>query len=154
MKKILIALDYEPFAEKVAATGYAIAKAMGAEVLLLHVVMEPAYYSSTEYSPIMGYTGFGGVDTIELEKTLEQQAYQYLEQCRKHLGDENIKIAAVEGDFATAIIDAAAEFDADLVVMGTQQRKGFDKFFMGNLAETILNKTSIPLLAIPESSVH
>lgn len=149
MKKILIALDYEPFAEKVAATGYAVAKAMNAEVLLLHVIMEPAYYSNTEYSPIMGFTGFTGLDTLELVKSLEQEAYGFLEQSRKHLGDESIKIAAVEGDFAQTIIDAAAEFDADMIVMGVHHRKGFDKFLMGNLAEKILNSTSIPLLAIP-----
>jgi nucleotide-binding universal stress UspA family protein len=97
----------------------------------------------------MGYTGFAGLDTLELEKDLEKEAYKFLEQCRRHLEDESIKIAAVEGDFATSIINAAAEFNADLLVMGTHQRKGFDKFFMGNLAETILNKIAIPLLAIP-----
>ena len=71
MKKILIALDYEPSAEKIAETGYAIATALNAEVILLHVVAEPAYYSSMEYSPIMGFSGFinnfdvGITDTIK-----------------------------------------------------------------------------------------
>ena len=40
MKKILIALDYDPPAQKIAETGYALAKDMNAEVVLLHVVLQ------------------------------------------------------------------------------------------------------------------
>jgi hypothetical protein len=36
MKKVLIALDYDLTAQKVAETSYAMAKAMKAEVILLH----------------------------------------------------------------------------------------------------------------------
>ncbi len=152
MKKVLIALDYDPMAEKIASTGYSIAKAMGAEVLLLHVVMEPAYYSTTAYSPIMGYTGFNGVDTTAVVEDLKKETLVFLDQCRKFLGDDKIQIEAVEGDFADSITSVATEFNADLIVMGVHHRKGFDKFFMGNLAEKILNTTSIPLLAVPAGS--
>ena len=49
MKKVLIALDYDPTAKKVAEVGFEFAKAMGAEVVLLHVISDPVYYSSTDY---------------------------------------------------------------------------------------------------------
>lgn len=38
MNKILIALDYDPSAQKVAETGFSFAKAMKAEITLLHVM--------------------------------------------------------------------------------------------------------------------
>ena len=41
MKKVLIAIDYDPSAQKVAEAGYAMAMAMGANILLLHVIAEP-----------------------------------------------------------------------------------------------------------------
>jgi nucleotide-binding universal stress UspA family protein len=47
LKKVLIALDYDPTAQKVAETGYSLAKTMGAEVILLHVISDPVYYSSS-----------------------------------------------------------------------------------------------------------
>ena len=56
LKKVLIALDYDKSAQKVAAAGYEMAKAMNAEVVLLHVISDPVYYASVEYSPIMGLT--------------------------------------------------------------------------------------------------
>lgn len=149
MKKILIALDYDPLAEKVASTGYTLAKALHASVLLIHVVVEPSYYSSVEYSPIMGFTGFSDADAYQVKEGLVKEAQRFLEESKKHLGDETIAVSVVEGDFADAIIDAAKDFNADLIVMGTHHRKGLDKLLMGSLAEKILNTASIPLLTIP-----
>ena len=149
MKKILIALDYDPLAEKVAATGYTIAKALNANLLLLHVVEEPAYYSSVEYSPIMGFTGFNDTNTYEVAEGLKKEAYRFLEESRKHLGDESIELSVVEGDFADVIIYSAKEFGADMIVMGTHNRKGLDKLLLGNLSEKILNHVRVPLLTIP-----
>jgi len=149
MERILIALNYEPLAEKVADTGYKIAKVFNAKVLLLHVVEEPAYYSSVEYSPIMGFSGFNASDTYKVSEDFKKEAQRFLEESKKHLGDENIELSVVEGDFAEAIIESAKEFNADLIVMGTHHRSGFDKLFMGSLSEKILNTTSVPLLTIP-----
>ena len=149
MKKILIALDYDPLAEKVAATGYTIAKALNANLLLLHVVEEPAYYSSVEYSPIMGFTGFNDTNTYEVAEGLKKEAYRFLEESRKHLGDESIELSVVEGDFADVIIYSAKEFGADMIVMGTHNRTGLDKLLLGNLSEKILNHVRVPLLTIP-----
>jgi nucleotide-binding universal stress UspA family protein len=50
MKKVLIALDYNPTAQKVAEVGFSMAKAMNAEITLLHVIADPVYYSSPGYS--------------------------------------------------------------------------------------------------------
>jgi nucleotide-binding universal stress UspA family protein len=50
MKKILIALDYNPSAQKVAETGYTLAKAMNVKAILLHVISDITYYSSLNYA--------------------------------------------------------------------------------------------------------
>lgn len=149
MKKILIALDYDPLAEKVASTGYTIAKALNASVLLLHVVQEPAYYSTAEYSPIMGFTGFNDSGTLEATEYFKKEAYRFLEESRRHLNEESIEISVVEGDSADAIVSSAIVFGADLIVMGTHRRKGLDKLLLGNLYVKVLNNTPVPLLTIP-----
>ncbi len=38
MKKVMIALDYDPSSVKVAEKGYALAKTMGAKIILMHVL--------------------------------------------------------------------------------------------------------------------
>ena len=57
MKKILIAIDYHPTSEKVAKTGYNLAKQLGADVCLFHAVAETRYYGM-EYPSFLGYEGY------------------------------------------------------------------------------------------------
>lgn len=65
--KVLIALDYDKTALKVVETGYALAKRLDAEITLLHVMSDPEYYTSTEYSPITGLTDSMGVDPLQFD---------------------------------------------------------------------------------------
>ncbi|MEP7111511.1 MAG: universal stress protein [Ferruginibacter sp.] len=151
MKKILIALDYNPSAEKIAETGYSLAKAMSAEVILMHVVAEPNYYSTLDYSPIMGYTGFSSPDTLMLidETEVKKASQEFLEQSKKHLGDEGITTLVTDGDCAEAILKAATDLNADIIVMGTHSRRGLDKILMGSIAEKVLHHSEVPLFIIP-----
>jgi nucleotide-binding universal stress UspA family protein len=149
MKKILIALDYNPTAEKIADAGYALAKATNAEVILMHVVSEPTYYSSLDYSPIMGYSGFGTLDMLNDLNEFKKASQDFLEQSKKHLGDERITILVGEGDCADAILNAAKEWNVDTIVMGTHSRRGLDKILMGSIAEKVLHHSPVPLFIIP-----
>lgn len=152
MKKILIALDYDPLAEKVAQAGYDLAKALNAKVLLLHVVEEPSYYSTMEFSPVMGFVGFTSPDMYNVDDYLKNEARRFLEDSKTHLGDDTIETAIVEGDFAEGILNTANEYNADLIVIGTHSRKWLDKLLMGNLTEKIIHTSAIPVLAIPATS--
>ncbi|HOZ78007.1 MAG TPA: universal stress protein [Ferruginibacter sp.] len=149
MKKVIIALDYDPSAEKVARLGYDVAKAMNASIMLLHVVNEPSYYESSAYSPIMGFVGFSAPDILEIDRGLYNEAQRFLDESKKHLGDDNIETSVLEGDFSEAIYTIIENSHADLLVMGTHSRSGIEKLLIGNLAEKILNRIRIPLLAIP-----
>ena len=57
MKKILIALDYDPSAQKVAEIGFLFGKAMKAEITLLHVMADPISYKITEHVKIIEFAG-------------------------------------------------------------------------------------------------
>jgi nucleotide-binding universal stress UspA family protein len=109
VKKVLIALDYNPTAQKVAEVGFSIAKAMNAEIVLLHVISDQVYYSSTEYSPIMGFNGFMDTGPMQLNSVdgLKQAALHFLDKSRHHLGDKTIQTIIKEGDFAESILKTA-----------------------------------------------
>ena len=157
MKKILIALDYDPSAENIAEIGYKIASALKAEVILLHVIAEPAYYSSMEYSPIMGFSGF--LDTFDsglsdaMKNDLRTQSQEFLNKSKTHLENDAIKTIILEGDFAGSIIECAAAEQADIIVMGSHSRRGLDKLLMENVAEKVLHLSKIPVLVIPIVSI-
>jgi nucleotide-binding universal stress UspA family protein len=151
MKKVLIALDYNPTAQKVAEDGYSMAKAMNAEVTLLHVISDPVYYSYEEYSPIMGFNGFMQTGQLQLNNVdaLKKAALHYLDKSRHHLGDNAIQTLVEEGDFADSILKTAKDIHANVIVMGSHSRKWLENIVMGSVTEKVLHHTSIPLFIIP-----
>ena len=152
MKKILIALDYDPSAQNIAEKGYELASGMNASVILLHVVSDPTYYSSLNYSPIMGFDSFSNLDVVQTgaADSLKNAAQSYLDKTREFLGGSNITSVIKEGDFGDGILEAAQETGADIIVMGTHSRRGIDKILMGSVAEKVLHHSTIPLFIIPK----
>lgn len=73
MKKILIALDYDPTAQKITAAGYELAKAMNAQSILLHVTSYATYYSSLNYSPIIGFDSFRGLVETDTQRNYRKR---------------------------------------------------------------------------------
>jgi nucleotide-binding universal stress UspA family protein len=151
MKKVLIALDYDPTAQKIAETGYSLAKTMGAEAILLHVISDPVYYSSREYDPIMGFSGYLEAGQLQLDSVegLKKASQHYLEKSKQHLGDKTIQTLVKEGDFAESILKAAKDLHVDIIIMGSHSRRWLDKILMGSVTEKLLRHTSIPILIIP-----
>ncbi|HRP56138.1 universal stress protein [Agriterribacter sp.] len=151
MKKVLIALDYNPTAQKIAEEGYALAKSMNAHTTLLHVISDAAYYSSDIYSPLMGFdsfTDFKFVETASAEQ-LREAALDYLDKLRQRLNDTTIQTIVKEGDFGEQILETATEINADMIVMGTHSRRGLEKILVGSVAEKVLRQSVIPLFIIP-----
>lgn len=150
MKKILIAIDYNSTAQYVAETGYAIAKAMQADVILVHVFAEAAYYAR-EYSPIMGYSGNYTDGTAALVEDIKEEASSFLSNTALHLGDENIKTKVLEGETTEAILDYSKECEVDLIVIGSHRHKGLEKLIVTDEAVHMVKHSTIPLLIIPTS---
>jgi nucleotide-binding universal stress UspA family protein len=151
MKKVLIALDYDVTAQKIAEAGFSFAKSMKAQVILLHVIGDPAYYSSLEYSPITGFAGYMDMTNNQLDSIegLLKASQLYLDKTKQHLGDKKIKTYVKEGDFAPAILSTAKELHADMIVMGSHSRNWLDNIVMGSVTEKVLHGTPVPLLIIP-----
>jgi len=151
LNKVLIALDYDPTARKVAEVGFSMASAMNAEVTLLHVLSDPVYYSSIAYSPIMGFTGEVGTLPIQPDniKGLKEVSQHFLDKFKHHLGDETIKTLVEEGDFATTILKTAKSIHANIIVMGSHSRKWLENIVMGSVTGNVLRHTTIPLFIVP-----
>ena len=151
MKRVLIALDYDPTAQKVAEVGFTMAKSMNAEVILLHVITDPVFYSTAGYSPVMGFTGYMDMAPVQFESIdgLKNASLQFLEKSKHHLGDKTIRTLVKEGDFADAILETAQELKAEIIVVGSHSRKWLENIVMGSVTEKVLHNTSIPLFIVP-----
>ena len=151
MKKVLIALDYDPTSQKVAEAGFSLAKSMNAEAILLHIISNPKLYSSTKHIKIMGFAGSKETDPIKLDNVdeLKKAAHKFLEKLKELLGDITIKVLLKEGGPAESILTAAKDIHADLIVMGSHSRKVSSRIIMGRVTKGVLQNTVNPLLIIP-----
>ena len=153
LNKVLIALDYDPSSKKVAEVGYEIAHSMGAEISLLHVLVDPIYYSDPAYSPIVGFSGHLAcypklLDSMDALKTVVQI---FLDKVKVHLDDPSIKTIIKNGDFSDTILQTSIDMKADMIIMGSHSQKWLEKIVMGSVSENVLKCSNIPILIIPTS---
>jgi nucleotide-binding universal stress UspA family protein len=151
MKKVLIALDYNPTAQKVAEVGFSLAKSMNAKVILLHIITDPVFYATSGYSPIMGFSGYIDVNPLQLDNVqgLKKASLEFLDKSKQHLGDKSIQTLVKEGDIADTILQTAKDEHTDIIVVGSHSQKWLEKILIGSVSEKVLNHTSIPLLIVP-----
>jgi len=145
MNKVLIALDYDPTAKKVAEVGYSFAKAMGAEVILLHVVENMLAYSLT-------YLNLGPLQLDSIVE-LKDASQQFLDKTKLYLNDVTIQTIVKEGDFAESIIEVANEMDVDIIVMGSLSKRWLENIVMGSVSENVMKRTTIPMFIVPTKKV-
>ena len=112
---------------------------------------DPVYYSSAEYSPIMGFNGFIAADPslLSMADELKKTSLHFLDKSRQHLGDDAIKTIVEEGDFAETILESAKKLHADIIVLGSHSHRWLDEILMGSVTEKVLRRTSIPLFIVP-----
>ena len=130
-KRILCPIDFSGHATVALREATALAKSMGAELTLLHAHQNPAYML-----PMSGYVG-PTVDLItKMRKQLEDEVEGLADKVR---GDGlTVHSRVVEGIPYKAIIDYAAEWKADLIVMGTHGRTGLSHALTGSVAERVV----------------
>ena len=152
---VLIALDFEQSAQKVAEKGFLLAKTMKASITLLHVIKNQKVYLSTEHVTVIGFAG-----RLDNSKGSSKESFdpkkisqQFLDKSKQYLGDNHIQTLLEEGDCTEAILKAANKIRADVIVMGSHSRKWFENTTMGSITEKVLQNTTIPVLIIPTNKV-
>jgi nucleotide-binding universal stress UspA family protein len=63
--------------------------------------------------------------------------------------DVELVLSAEAGDAAGVIIDQALTIPADLLVMGTHGRSGFDHLLFGSVTEKVMRRAPCPVLTVP-----
>jgi len=147
IKKVLIAMDYDPTSKKIAEAGFNLAKAMNAEITLLHVGIDLAMYSSIY--PTMGIWQIDESNVIDEYDEGNKDSHNFLQKAKRHLGDTAIQTLLKEGDPAQNILETAKGLKADCIVMGSHSKRWLENIVMGSATEEVLRKTTIPMYLVP-----
>lgn len=143
MTKILVPTDFSETAEKALRYALQIAARSNGEVYLCHI-----------YTPVSNPF----IETVEQRSTYntehEVKLMSDLHALREKVQSEapNVKIIAVLGrsPLIHSILKFAEDNKIDMIVMGTQGASGLQKVIVGTVAVRIMEKTTVPLLLIPE----
>ena len=73
-------------------------------------------------------------------------AAQQAEHVVAEAGLHDAKPIGDTGDAADAIIAAAREYDADVIVVGTHEHGWFDRLFTHSVGEKVVRKADVPVL--------
>ncbi|HEY5544685.1 MAG TPA: universal stress protein [Gemmatimonadaceae bacterium] len=148
-KQILCPIDFSENATRALAHAAALARWYDAQLTMIHVVpvFEDNMQSSFPFKGDDGRTPYAPVraDVLEqMRRSAEQASAAAL----------NPTLLAEEGRTHAAIIDRAAALHADLLVVGTHGRGGFNRLLLGSVAEKVVRTAPCPVLTVPPSVAH
>jgi nucleotide-binding universal stress UspA family protein len=151
-QKILIGIDDSKFAENAAQYGFELAHKFNAEVGLVHIV-EPIVSTPVNDTSMMGTLmpsiGFG-VEDAELSNAQQDYSKKLLDDMVDRFGGGLVVTQFNEfGSTGETIISCATQFNANLIVIGTHSRTGFDRFLMGSVAEYVVRHSPVAVLVVP-----
>ena len=146
--KILLAIDESEFSEAAVKMMIAQNAPPNTEVRVLHVLEPPSLLMGRE---------MGGYDP-EFEavwSALRDEAKALVEKTTTILRTAGYQVtpALEEGDPKSKIVDLAAEWKADLIVLGSHGRKGLRRFLMGSVAESVARHAScsVEIVRLPSA---
>lgn len=140
IKRILCPIDFSEPSKGAVKHAVASAKWHGAQITLVHV-----YSALLPWGPLPGI--HGDVPTLPLVKP--QDVIEELKRFSTSLRlDGSAELAVREGDPAKEIVRLVEEMPADLVVMGTHGRGGFERLVLGSVTEKVLRTTRAPVLTV------
>ncbi len=144
---ILVPVDFSPGSEAAAAYAAWLAGRLGAKLRLLHAFAglghSAAGVAPGAYDDLLAAQAEvrrrAGRDLADLAGRLAAQA-----------GGRKAETALVEAreSVGDAIITAAREAAADLIVMGTHGRSGLRRMILGSVAEQVVRSADCPVLTL------
>ena len=144
--KILIAVEDSQYSEKATSYGIELARKLNAEIALLHVNEVPV---ATPYvaDPLLNEPP---IMMPEMVHAQEDASKKLLNGIAESIDPETTVYTFHKmGDPKTEILNTAEEWNADIIILGTHGRTGFDHFISGSVAEKVVRKARCPVLIIP-----
>jgi nucleotide-binding universal stress UspA family protein len=137
-RKILIAIDDEPIAAHAADIGAELAHLAGAEMAFIHVI-DPELVNAADT----------GLQPDALVASAKENARKLIGAFRSRLPQQPAALEFVQiGIPLTEIVNAAKDWPADLIVIGSHGRGGVRRALLGSVAEGVMRHAPCPILVV------
>ena len=140
IKNILVATDFSEASDAALAYGRTLASHFGAALQVVHVVENIVLRHVT-------VDGFVGV-LPEVQLEVEAEARKQLDEELSGVEPRASGLVLTSNVLADAIVSHAATAGVDLIVIGTQGRKGVSRLLLGSVAERVVRAAPCPVLTV------
>ncbi len=142
-KRILVPVDGSATSNNALREGIKLASEQHSQLRIVHVVDEAVLYSDVE----------GFIDITALRKALQESSKSLLTKAADTaktggVDAETAQLNTTGERIASTITDEAKRWAADLIVLGTHGRSGFDRLLMGSIAEGVARIAPTPVLLV------
>jgi nucleotide-binding universal stress UspA family protein len=139
--RILCPVDLSEFSHYALDQARALARWYEADITVLHVV--------TVFQPLIGMAEVAYVPPLLPERQQIAEDVQRFCGLRESSQEPRLSVIVTEGIPPQEIVRQAKSLPADLLVMGTHGRSGFERLFLGSVTEKVLRSTHVPVLTVP-----
>jgi nucleotide-binding universal stress UspA family protein len=144
IQRILCPIDFSEFSHHALDQARAIAEWYEADITVLHVVSITRALAPAVAMTEAAYVPLPPSDLQEIA----EEVRRFAEPAASSHGPSP-KVVVSEGTPAKEIVRQAEALPADLLVMGTHGRSGFERLFLGSVTEKVVRSTHLPVLTVP-----
>jgi nucleotide-binding universal stress UspA family protein len=146
IRQVLCPVDFSDFSRRALDHAVAMSQWYGSRltVMYVHHVPVPGQAVALPFAPV----SLGPLELSPLERQQLQQGLQALVPAEA-VKTLRVQYLVAESDVAGEILTQAAS--ADMLVMGTHGRSGFEHLVLGSVAEKVLRKAACPVLVVPRN---
>lgn len=138
-KRIVVATDFSETSERALDLGLEVAQKFDAELTLVHTWEAPSYsYGGGVFLPVDLVTPIEHAAAAQLEKAHSALKLRF----------PRAKSMLRTGPAWEEVLNAAAQLQADLLVLGTHGRRGLSRALLGSVAERVVRMATIPVLTV------
>lgn len=146
IKTILVPTDFSEHAETAIEAAETLAKPLGAEIRVLHVL----------HLPVQAVTPEMAVVPVGFWQDLRAHAERKLDETRQAVESRGVRCSTeiVEDIPGFAIAAAAKRANADLIVMGSRGLTGLKHVILGSVAERTVRNAPCPVLTVKHDGAN
>ena len=140
-RRILVPTDFSSASEEAWRAAGELARTTGAELVLLHVLVEAPLYSETPFS---------GARLREVYESAREWATKKLEQWAAQADAAGlvVRVEARAGVPYQEILTTARSAGIDLIVLGTRGRAGVERALLGSVADRVIRLAPCPVMSV------
>jgi len=160
MKKLLATVDFSKTTDAVIEQAAHLAKALNAQLWILHVTSDETQAMAYESTQFTGYSPEFVNMPGDIQLARDLCAEEFKREHAQLLGMSamlrkdgiNAQAILIKGDAVQLILEKAAELEAEIILLGSHGHGLLHKVFLGSVSEGVIRNAKCNVMVVPGHS--